>query len=321
LISGDGGSSWSPAATFFKSEVRDLMDLRSVQFVTEKKGYAVGELGTRMMVTEDGGASWSYRPLPDTEWLRAVWANSEGKVVVAGEREKVLTSGDQGATWTTLRGELPKADILGGETQRLVVLTPSQAIVGEPFWVLVKAEDSWGNPSHFYTGTVTFSDSCSSTVTIGADCSLTRGTWTHGNNSTAESYRINVSVGGDFTVNITAEGLYNISNECWDAKLDVPGRVFDPSAGEAGEWMSSFYYVEQAICPPGQEVALRLRPSSISAVVEGMVKLRQGNTVIEMPFTIEQDCPQPLGWEWVLLAGAAFIVFFGYLLVWWFRQK
>jgi photosystem II stability/assembly factor-like uncharacterized protein len=113
LISGDGGESWSPTATFFKSEIRDLMDLRSVLFVTEKKGYAVGELGTRMMVTEDGGASWSYRPLPDTEWLRAVWANAGGKVVLAGEREKVLISEDHGWTWEPSRGGYPKADILG----------------------------------------------------------------------------------------------------------------------------------------------------------------------------------------------------------------
>ncbi|HUV13724.1 MAG TPA: YCF48-related protein, partial [Acidobacteriota bacterium] len=113
LISRDQGETWSPAATFFKSEIRDLMDLRSVHFVSEKRGYAVGELGTRMMVTEDGGASWSYRPLPDTEWLRAVWANPEGKVVLTGEREKVLLSEDEGHTWMPKRGRLPKADILG----------------------------------------------------------------------------------------------------------------------------------------------------------------------------------------------------------------
>jgi hypothetical protein len=129
---------------------------------------------------------------------------------------------------------------------------------------------------------------------------------------------------GDFSVTVSAEGLYNINNisdECWDVKLDVPGRVFDGSAGEAGEWNSAFYYVNDVFCPPDRTVSLRLRPSSIAPVVEGTVKLRQDNKVIEKPFTIEQDCPQPLGWEWVLIAGAAFIVFFGYLLVWWVRRK
>ena len=69
----------------------------------------------------------------------------------------------------------------------------------------------------------------------------------------------------------------------------------------------------------GTEGVLHLGYNGTSAV--GTVKLRQGNTVIERPFTMEQDCPQPLGWEWVIIAAAAFIVFFGYLLVWWFRQK
>jgi photosystem II stability/assembly factor-like uncharacterized protein len=112
LMSHDGGESWSPAATFFKSEIRDLMDLRRVKFTSPLQGYAVGELGTQLMVTEDGGKSWSYRPLPDTEWLRAVWADSSGKVVLTGEREKVMISKDRGYTWDKARGKRPKADIL-----------------------------------------------------------------------------------------------------------------------------------------------------------------------------------------------------------------
>jgi photosystem II stability/assembly factor-like uncharacterized protein len=112
LISRDGGDSWSPAATFFKPEIRELLDLRSVQFVTSRLGYAVGEMGTRIMVTEDGGASWSYRPVPNTEWLRAVWADDQGQVVIVGEQERVLMSGDKGFSWRPARGKQPKADVL-----------------------------------------------------------------------------------------------------------------------------------------------------------------------------------------------------------------
>ena len=112
LMSDDGGDSWNPAATFYKDEIRDLQDLRRVRFATPRLGYAAGELGTQLMVTEDGGKSWSYRPLPDTEWLRAVWADSSGKVVVAGEREKVMLSKDRGYSWKTTRGKTAKADIL-----------------------------------------------------------------------------------------------------------------------------------------------------------------------------------------------------------------
>lgn len=129
---------------------------------------------------------------------------------------------------------------------------------------------------------------------------------------------------GEFMVSVMASGLYDENmdnNECWDAKLDIPGRIFDHSAGDSGEWMSSFYYIDDALCPPEQEVVITLKPSSIAPTIEGTAKLRQGNNLIEKPFTIEQDCPQPLGWEWVLLAAIMVVVFFGYLIVWWMRHK
>jgi len=112
LMSNDGGETWHPAATFFRPEIRDLMDLRSVRFVTPKVGYAVGELGTRMLVTEDGGASWRYQPLPNTGWMRAVWADDGGEVVLVGEQEQVFRSTDGGRTWDSGRIQQPKADIL-----------------------------------------------------------------------------------------------------------------------------------------------------------------------------------------------------------------
>ncbi len=112
LISHDGGDSWHSTATFFKPEIRDLDDLRRVRFVTPRLGYAVGELGTRLLVTEDGGASWSYRPVPNTEWLRSIWADDQGKIVIAGEHERILASDDRGFSWRSSLGAPPKADVL-----------------------------------------------------------------------------------------------------------------------------------------------------------------------------------------------------------------
>jgi photosystem II stability/assembly factor-like uncharacterized protein len=112
LISNDGGDSWHPSATFFRTEIRDLMDLRSVHFVTPQQGYAVGELGSQMLTTDDGGKSWSYRPLPNTGWLRAVWADTRGRIVLAGEQERVLVSRDAGKSWRQTQGQTPKADVL-----------------------------------------------------------------------------------------------------------------------------------------------------------------------------------------------------------------
>ena len=41
--------------------------------------------------------------------------------------------------------ESPELRIVGGEPVRLIVVVPSELPVGEPFRVLVKAEDAWGN--------------------------------------------------------------------------------------------------------------------------------------------------------------------------------
>jgi len=50
----------------------------------------------------------------------------------------------------------PKTDIVGGPVNRLVALVQSQVLVGESFWLTVKAEDAWGNPSDSFSGRVTF---------------------------------------------------------------------------------------------------------------------------------------------------------------------
>jgi len=50
--------------------------------------------------------------------------------------------------------ESPVLRIVGGEPVKLVVVVPSELPVGEPFRVLVKAEDAWGNAADGYRGTV-----------------------------------------------------------------------------------------------------------------------------------------------------------------------
>ena len=112
LISHNGGETWEPSATFFQNDVRELMDLKSVLFVTPQRGYAVGELGTKIMMTEDGGRNWTYRTTGNSEWLRAIWASPSGKLIAVGEREKIIASPDGGFTWKQLNGEAEKIDIL-----------------------------------------------------------------------------------------------------------------------------------------------------------------------------------------------------------------
>lgn len=48
----------------------------------------------------------------------------------------------------------PYVTIVGGEAARLVAVAPSTVVKGEPFRLLVRVEDVWGNPSADYRGTV-----------------------------------------------------------------------------------------------------------------------------------------------------------------------
>lgn len=50
--------------------------------------------------------------------------------------------------------ESPRLDIRGGDIDRLVINAPSDAITDQPFRVMVKAEDRWGNPAQAYRGRV-----------------------------------------------------------------------------------------------------------------------------------------------------------------------
>ncbi len=48
----------------------------------------------------------------------------------------------------------PHVAIVGGRAARLVVVAPSTVVIGQPFRLLIKAEDEWGNPAKAYRGTV-----------------------------------------------------------------------------------------------------------------------------------------------------------------------
>ena len=50
----------------------------------------------------------------------------------------------------------PELSVVGGDADRLILVAPSDAVAGEDFRICIKAEDSWGNPSHSYRGKVNF---------------------------------------------------------------------------------------------------------------------------------------------------------------------
>ena len=60
----------------------------------------------------------------------------------------------------------PTAEIVAGEAERLVAIVPSEAQIGRPFDLLVKAEDGWGNPATSYSGAIALEEESGSIANI-----------------------------------------------------------------------------------------------------------------------------------------------------------
>ena len=60
------------------------------------------------------------------------------------------------SAFTTL-DDSPYLTIVGGDAEKLVAVAPSTVAAGEPFRLLIRAEDAWGNPADDYDGAVTLS--------------------------------------------------------------------------------------------------------------------------------------------------------------------
>ena len=79
---------------------------------------------------------------------------SRAQTFVEGRRNFWVSVDAQGdGEFVTLR-DSPYLSVVGGPPSRLVAIAPSNVTRGQPFRVLVKAEDEWGNPSSPYRGTV-----------------------------------------------------------------------------------------------------------------------------------------------------------------------
>ena len=63
----------------------------------------------------------------------------------------------------------PTTEIVSGEAERLIIIVPSEAEIGRPFDLVVKAEDGWGNPATSYSGTVLMEDGTGSIANV-PDC-------------------------------------------------------------------------------------------------------------------------------------------------------
>lgn len=80
-------------------------------------------------------------------------------------RFRTLVDAQGSGQYVTLPSS-PKAEIVAGEAERLVAIVPSEAQIGRPFDLLVKAEDGWGNPATSYSGAIVLDEESGSIANI-----------------------------------------------------------------------------------------------------------------------------------------------------------
>lgn len=101
------------------------------------------------------------RPLEPGEKIHAVYGDTTGggpgsrAQTFAEPRRYFWVSVDaEGEGEFVTLPDSPHVPIVGGAPVRVVALAPSAVVVGEPFPLLIRVEDKWGNPSSTYQGMV-----------------------------------------------------------------------------------------------------------------------------------------------------------------------
>jgi len=115
------------------------VDVRAVRLVVTGRSLRQGEVVSLTYGDRSGGGPGS-RAQTFLEPKRYFWVD----VDAAGNGE------------ATRLDDSPCVSVVGGDAVRLIVTAPSSVVANEPFRVLVKAEDAWGNPSASYCGTLAF---------------------------------------------------------------------------------------------------------------------------------------------------------------------
>jgi len=94
----DGGVTWE-RVHWAPEEEAPFFD---VWFSDAKNGVAIGAYGS-YYTTSDGGTTWSFESIGDTDWhLHQIARAVDGRLYMAGEAGTAFRSDDGGATWTEL---------------------------------------------------------------------------------------------------------------------------------------------------------------------------------------------------------------------------
>ncbi|HLL72796.1 MAG TPA: YCF48-related protein [Pyrinomonadaceae bacterium] len=111
LITADSGRTWREARRFRPSDFGgSVPELYSVRFPSKKKGWIVGSVSRRdvvtdslLLYTDDAGATWRPQSAPSRDELIHLDFAGEKRGWIVGAKGTILATTDGGATWSRQR--------------------------------------------------------------------------------------------------------------------------------------------------------------------------------------------------------------------------
>jgi photosystem II stability/assembly factor-like uncharacterized protein len=111
LITADGGRTWREARRFRPSDFGGgVPELYSVRFASKKKGWIVGSVSRREVVTDslvlftdDAGATWRTQLVPSRDELIHLDFAGDRHGWIVGDKGTILATPDGGANWSRQR--------------------------------------------------------------------------------------------------------------------------------------------------------------------------------------------------------------------------
>lgn len=109
-VTEDGGRKWREARRFSTADFGGMPELYSVRFASRKKGWIVGSVSRRDVVTDslvlhtdDAGATWRKQLVPSRDELIHLDFEDEKRGWIVGDKGTILATTDGGLTWTRQR--------------------------------------------------------------------------------------------------------------------------------------------------------------------------------------------------------------------------
>lgn len=174
-----------------------------VQAIVSEPGLKQGEqLRIKFGDRRGGSRGWRVQPFDETDYGLKCYVDTNG----SGEYLPLEES--------------PSVQIVAAAPTKLTVLAPSSAVVGQPCWCLVRAEDRFGNPAARYRGKVHL------TLTDSRAESPEAFTFTADDEGVHRFEHIVFRTPGDHTVSVTDGDLTDRSNPVRVAENRPARRVF-----------------------------------------------------------------------------------------------